>query len=418
MTTHRKKRGELDKLLDRVHDTKGFTVRRSKQGTAVVSAERKGFQTFTLGGADATTLKNGEAQLARLGWNRNLYDEQQNLKKAAEAAGETIPDDEDDDLPVPELSLEEQYRRAADRIEQDPVIWEKQVIGPDEAHEYLDLHRTAAEERGKEAGLSDEPLPLDAPAETIRQRKLLQSHVRRLVREIRAGMWKLSPQGIAIGVDGWIADGQHRFEAIVESGCAEAFWVAFNVPDDVFPHFDRGRPRSDIDILYTQGKNSDPAVPPALKLLYLYDNVGDITHWTVAGKIPSGAELLEYGAKHYANIGESVKFCAMFRGREALTPAAAAALRFLVLRKDPNAAIDEFLVAVKYGHGAEYDSVASALYRHGQNRFKAHRKAAGAGVSRELFLASIWAWNKHVAGIPSKSVGYQLRFGIPDIKTA
>lgn len=420
MTTQRRKRGELDKLLDLVQKTKGFTVRRSKQGTAIVtSSERKGFQTFKLTGTEATTLRNGEAQLSRLGWSKEVYQDQQAIKAAAEAAGEPIPDDEEDDgLPVPELSLEDQYRQAADRIERDPVIWEKQVIGPAEAREYLDLHRTAAEERGRIAGLSNDPLPLDAPPETIRQRKLLKSHVQRLVREIRAGMWKLSPQGIAIGVDGWIADGQHRFEAIVESGCAEAFWLAFNVPDDVFPHFDRGRPRSDTDILYTQGKNSDPALPPALKLLYMYDNINDITQWTTAGKIPSGAELLDYGAKHYGSIGESMKFCAIFRGREALTPASAAALRFLVLREDENADIDAFLTAVKYGHGAEHDSAASALYRHGQNRFKAHRKAAGSTISRDLFLAGIWTWNKHVAGLSTKNVGYQLRFGIPDIKTS
>lgn len=411
----RRRRTDLEKLLDKVKETPGFNVRSLQGGDLVQVASTKGhgFHRFTIKGPDPTTLENAKAQLTRLGWTEDLYNAAKNITPDDDTGDES---ELDTDLPPAKYSLDEQRARALERITKDIAEWKKEVIGPEEAKIYLEMHREAAEERGRATGLTDDPLPLDAPEQTVRQRKLLKGHVHKLAREIRAGLWKLSTQGISIGVDGWIADGQHRLEAIILANAIEAFWVAHGVDDEIFPYFDRGRPRSDRDVLYTQGKSADPALPAAVRLLYLYDNVSDITKWGNHKATPAGGELLQYAAKHYGSIDEDIKACSGFRGRECLTVSSAIALRFVIRRADPEAEVDAFLEAVRFGFGAEEGSSTSALKRLGDNRFKRHRKT-GRETSQNLFLAGIWTWNKYLERVAVRSVGYQERHGIPKVES-
>jgi len=77
--------------------------------------------------------------------------------------------------------------------------------------------------------------------------------VKKYVATMKAGKWTLSPQPIVLSSDLTMVDGQHRMEAVVQSGTSQ--WFMFTkVPDDSFSQaIDRGRSRTHGDILEMAG---------------------------------------------------------------------------------------------------------------------------------------------------------------------
>lgn len=74
-------------------------------------------------------------------------------------------------------------------------------------------------------------------------------HVGMLAREIKAGRWRNSPQGIAFGKDGQLCDGQHRVMAVVQAGVSVWMMVHRGVGEEVFPVLDTGKTRTFSDVL-------------------------------------------------------------------------------------------------------------------------------------------------------------------------
>lgn len=67
-------------------------------------------------------------------------------------------------------------------------------------------------------------------------------------RDMKAGKWKLTHQGIAVDSESRLLDGQHRLLAIIQSGCTVKMMVSYNVPPEAIHQIDVGlRPRSIAD---------------------------------------------------------------------------------------------------------------------------------------------------------------------------
>lgn len=62
--------------------------------------------------------------------------------------------------------------------------------------------------------------------------------------EIRAGLWKTSPQGISFDRDGFLLDGQHRLGAIAKTGITVDLFVSVGWAPDVFDVLDSGYKRA------------------------------------------------------------------------------------------------------------------------------------------------------------------------------
>lgn len=58
----------------------------------------------------------------------------------------------------------------------------------------------------------------ELPTRNESNRPLSKTVVSGFASAMRRGEWKLTHQGIALGQDGQVVDGQHRLSAIVESG--------------------------------------------------------------------------------------------------------------------------------------------------------------------------------------------------------
>lgn len=88
-------------------------------------------------------------------------------------------------------------------------------------------------------------------------RSVNQAHVERLAREMQAGRWRLTHQGIAFDTTGLLIDGQHRLWAIVEAKKPIRMRIFFNEPPENRQVLDTGERRSNKDVLKLSGEVGD-----------------------------------------------------------------------------------------------------------------------------------------------------------------
>ena len=84
-------------------------------------------------------------------------------------------------------------------------------------------------------------------------RKLVDAHVDRLARDMKAGRWRLTHQGIAFSTNRVLLDGQHRLWAVILSETTVRMRVFFNEPAESLHAIDSIRPRTNDEIISLAG---------------------------------------------------------------------------------------------------------------------------------------------------------------------
>lgn len=78
-----------------------------------------------------------------------------------------------------------------------------------------------------------------------------------LLREINNGTYQVTHQGVAFNKSGVLVDGQHRLQAIKESGKTIKLLVTTGLEDDVFKNIDRGMKRTIADVTHLNAKTAE-----------------------------------------------------------------------------------------------------------------------------------------------------------------
>lgn len=86
-------------------------------------------------------------------------------------------------------------------------------------------------------------------------RSLSKTHVRAIAKDMSDGLWTTTHEGVAFDWNGNLIDGQHRLEAIIESGMTIKLLVARNIDPEAMQVIDTGRTRSLTDRLSLSGKH-------------------------------------------------------------------------------------------------------------------------------------------------------------------
>ena len=81
-------------------------------------------------------------------------------------------------------------------------------------------------------------------------RPLSKRTLSRYVQLMKNGEWGITTDAIGFDVNGRLINGQHRLNAVVESGTEQEFYVVEDMPGDSFCHIDEGRNRTASDILF------------------------------------------------------------------------------------------------------------------------------------------------------------------------
>jgi hypothetical protein len=86
----------------------------------------------------------------------------------------------------------------------------------------------------------------------IGNRPASQAHVAKLERFIREGKWKMTGDPIRFSKTGKLIDGQHRLQAILNSGSTVQCVVMRDLEDEIFNVIDSGKSRQKSDILFIE----------------------------------------------------------------------------------------------------------------------------------------------------------------------
>jgi hypothetical protein len=86
-------------------------------------------------------------------------------------------------------------------------------------------------------------------AANTRNRKLKPDAVKFYAAQMRAGLWRLTHQGIAVACDGVIVDGQHRLHGVVEAGVTVPMLLTTGLAPETMAVVDTGIKRNFADII-------------------------------------------------------------------------------------------------------------------------------------------------------------------------
>lgn len=131
----------------------------------------------------------------------------------------------------------------------------------------------------------------------MQNRHLRQHHVRRLAAAMRRGEWALSGEAIKLTRDGVLIDGQHRLQAVIESGVTVPFLGLRNLGENVRFVIDTGQSRGVGDELGVLGFENGKVLGNAATWKWRYETFGVSGMWRTGGEFtvttPAAIDTIE-----------------------------------------------------------------------------------------------------------------------------
>lgn len=220
-----------------------------------------------------------------------------------------------------------------------------------------------------------------------RNRPLKRLHLSFLCEEMRSGRWRFNGDTIRIAVDGSLLDGQHRLEAVRQTGVSIKTLLVTWVDADVFDTIDSGAKRSPGDTLAVFGEKNGRALAAAL--VVADDLLSGKTDFIRNIKI-SNAEVLNMLERH-PDIRKSLKWG---KAISRLAPASiSVALHYIFSQRNTGKA-DEFFHAIATGENLDMYNPAYLL----RQRLIDNATAKGKITRRYTAALFVKAWNSWLAG--------------------
>lgn len=239
-----------------------------------------------------------------------------------------------------------------------------------------------------------------------KNRGVRKDRLKRLVKAMSMGHFRLNGESIVISKTGCLLNGQHRLLACVESGVAIETVVVLGIEDDTFDTFDQHAARTVGNVLKMNEVEYADLVAAALKHVFGFINTGEIhdNGSSSAGFSPTIAlEMLE----EYPDIKESARLslrCEQFK-----SPSLLAALHYVFSAVSEKKAND-LLYVLKKGGGD--DSRPFHVLREHLISARMHKRAMG---NRELAAKTIKVFNAEVRGEQVRKMFYDPKSAFPQI---
>jgi hypothetical protein len=239
------------------------------------------------------------------------------------------------------------------------------------------------------------------------------------------GDWKFDASPIRLADDGLLLDGQHRLEAVIESGTTQPMLVVMGVEKEAQKVMDTGRKRSFANVLTLEGEKDTTGLAAVILMHYRWVNgLRGERLFRPGGGITSSAAtaevLIPQNATLLAHFHENLWLRDTLRPGAAISrftnlPPRIATFAYALIHQIPNVAADEdfFWDRLKTGIGLEEDSPILQL----RNRLAdAHQeKLRGSHVVPQLLLAYVFkSWNFYREGAQMKRLMIKLGGAFPD----
>jgi hypothetical protein len=169
------------------------------------------------------------------------------------------------------------------------------------------------------------------------------------------GNWMQSGEPIQIDSDGCLINGQHRLQAIVNSGMTVPVLLITGQDPSVFAVLDTGRARSASDVLSIGGAKNCTRAAAGIKLYFLYvDHPNKV--WTGAKLARSHQEILNYyRAKPKFTEFWSKEAVNTYSANKLLNPSALLAFAFVARDAETTSSeqVSQFFELIAHGYGLQ-----------------------------------------------------------------
>lgn len=133
----------------------------------------------------------------------------------------------------------------------------------------------------------------------VNNRPVREMTIRKYVEAMKSGQWEANGETIKFSTQGVLLDGQHRLRAVVQSGVTIQSYVIFDLQPKVFDTIDTGAARSISDLLSLQGEANNLILGPALRLLYVQDELGSVREMNAKlARVVTNRDMLETLDRH------------------------------------------------------------------------------------------------------------------------
>jgi hypothetical protein len=121
---------------------------------------------------------------------------------------------------------------------------------------------------------------------------------RKYARDIQAGKWTMTCQGIEFAPDGTLLNGQHRLHAIIMADMPLTLLVGFNVQPEAQRNIDTNAARTLFDLFTLAGVGDAGIVSTLVRVLCMVEKAGTWEAYHDYSWNPTRAECWEYWEKH------------------------------------------------------------------------------------------------------------------------
>lgn len=163
-------------------------------------------------------------------------------------------------------------------------------------------------------------------------RPIRHNHIKKMAEDMKAGAWQVTHQGIAFNKLGELIDGQHRLNAIVESGRAVTMAVTYGCDCSAFTIIDQGIKRSTSDITGWDRKIAE---------------VLNLAMYLTFGSHPTTDQVFRLNGSDIHNVASRLmKDCATIRATYSSAPVKLAAVVNIVQDNDYDFVIEQYRALV------------------------------------------------------------------------
>lgn len=222
----------------------------------------------------------------------------------------------------------------------------------------------------------------------VKNRRLKPYAIERYARDMAAGRWEVTGEGLKFGVDGNLKDGQNRLRACIKADVPFMTFVVRGVSDEAQKVMDTGVARTAADALAIGGKEHVTTLASAAKLaLAVQAGVNDYDRFQ-----PTHAEV-----ESFVDLNPDIRSAAEFAGRVArktdCPPSVVAYTTWVLARINQREANQFWIDAAEKVGLAAGDPVIALTNRFAESRRNRER------VSKHQYLSVIYrAWNARRRG--------------------
>jgi hypothetical protein len=193
-------------------------------------------------------------------------------------------------------------------------------------------------------------------------RNITKGHLAFLKSEMLSGNWQFNGQGIIVGASGRLLDGQHRLTAVVETGVSIDSLVLRGIDEAAFVTIDTGKHRGGADVLSIAGSKHGAHIASAIRKVIEQFGGSKKVQGRYSHRV-GNTEYFEYFQKHTVELEDmfDMTHSWVLEGTRILSESDAMA--FIILMRDENDSVYNFLEEVITGRIIKKDSNAGAVCR-------------------------------------------------------